>query len=238
MSNICNDCGDEYQRIGQHWAMSSCEPLQLSDEQKQIVTGLMMGDGTISRSNKGTCRIEANMISKEYLEYLDSQFPLYGSGVRLVNSAEENAKRDRESGFNPSAEADDYSDTYRWTTVTSTTFDAFGDWYDSGEKVWPSDIELTPTVLKHLYCGDGYYRDDDRHDNITISMNNEKGAKEKVAQMFEDADLPVPRWVEYSERGRDDCTARFSKDESTELLEYMGEPLPGFEYKWPTSFRF
>ena len=29
------------------------------------------------------------------------------------------------------------------------------------------------------------------------------------------------------------CNARWTVDESKELFDYMGDPLPGFEYKWP-----
>jgi len=234
MSNICPDCGGTYQRIAQHWSLSSCQSPELSDEQYEILVGLLMGDGTVGFSTKGTPRIEVNMITEEYLHHLDSKFPVYGKGVRLVNSAEENARRDRESGFNPSADLSNYSNTYRWSTMMSDVFSDFGDWYSSGEKVWPSDISLTPMTLKHLYCCDGYYRNTDTHDYITIAMNNERGNLSKVEQMFADSGLPAPTWQNYDNGDRNDCTARFTKSQSLTLWEYMGEPLPGFEYKWPT----
>lgn len=234
MSYICHDCGNEYQRIGQHWSLSSCQYPDLSVEQEEALVGLMMGDGTLAHSDKGTPRIQANMTNVEYLQYLDTLFPLLSSGVRQVNTAEENARRDKETGFNPSASADNYSDTYRWSTVTAETFDMFTDWYVSGEKVWP-ERAFTPTSLKHLYCCDGYRHDSQSHDNITISMNNESDSTEKVEQMFVSADLPNPSWQVYDKNGRTDVTARFTKSDSEHLWDYMGEPLPGFEYKWPTS---
>lgn len=231
MSYECYDCGETYQRIGQHWALGSCEPPDLSDKQTEILVGLMMGDGTINRSSKGTIRIEANMTESEYLYYLDSKFPHLSAGVHCVNTADENARRDRESGFNPSAKADDYSNTYRWKTVTALTFNMFDNWYDSGEKVWP-ERPFTPTSLKHLYCCDGYRHTSGSHDNITISMDNEIGESQKVDRMFEDAGLPTPSWQIYDTGDRTDCTARFTKDDSLTLWNYMGESLPGFSYKW------
>jgi hypothetical protein len=232
MSYECPDCGDEFSRLGQHWAMGLCQPPELSDYQKEVLTGLLMGDGTVSQSAKGTVRIEANMVSDKYLMYLDDQFPVYGRGVRRVYTAEENAKRDRESGFNETATSDNYSDTYRWSTMMAPVFNEYADWYESGKKVWPN-TEFTSTILKHLYCCDGYRHDSSSHDNIIISMNNEVSNTEKVESMFSRAGLPVPSWQIYEKNGRTDCSARFTKDESQQLWEYMGEPLPGFEYKWP-----
>lgn len=232
MSTTCNECGNEYVRIARHWLGSSCEPPPLSDKQQDVLTGLMMGDGTIGRSSAGTPRIEVNMITPEYLHYLDNMFPILGRGVRLVNSAKENAERDSNSGFNDTASEENYSDTHRWQTVSYKIFDQFDDWYTSGTKVWPK-VDLTPTVLKHLYCCDGYRHDSGSHNNVTISMNNEIDNTDKVDKMFQDADLPAPSWQIYEKNGRDDCSARFTKSDSLKLWNYMGEPLPGFEYKWP-----
>jgi len=236
MSYICPDCENEYQRIGQHWSLGSCQYPELSGEQEEILVGLMMGDGTLARSQKGTPRIQANMTNVDYLNHIDSKFPNLSAGVTQVYTAEENALRDRESGFNPDASADDYSDTYRWSTVTADTFDMFTDWYQNGDKLWP-ERPFTETSLKHLYCCDGYRHDSGSHNNITIAMNNESDNTDKIDRMFEDAGLPTPSWQVYEKNGRTDVTARFTKADSRLLWDYMGEPLPGFDYKWPTSAR-
>lgn len=237
MPTTCSGCGNEYTRVAQHWQLSSCEPAELSDDQLEILTGLLMGDGTIGSGSSESIRIEANMTNEQYLEYLDRQFPLYGNGVMLKNTSEENVQRDRESGFNESADPSNYSDTYTWRTMVCPVFDRFQSWYGSKGKQWPDDLELTPIVLKHWYCCDGYRHDSESHDNITISMNNERRRRDSIEKLFENANLPVPTW-QINDRGDFvDCVARFTKPQSIELWKYMGEPLPGFEYKWSTSDR-
>jgi len=70
-------------------------------------------------------------------------------------------------------------------------------------------------------------------------MANEIENTEKVGQMFENVGLPSPSNYNISERkdGSETCNAQFTVDQSKELWEYMGEPLPDFEYKWPRRFR-
>ena len=71
-------------------------------------------------------------------------------------------------------------------------------------------------------------------------FSGEIGAKlhndnlEKVEKMFERAYLPPPSYWDIRERdsGQIDCSAYWTQKESKILFQYMGEPLPGFQYKW------
>jgi len=118
----------------------------------------------------------------------------------------------------------------------------FYEWYESGSKVWPADIELTPTVLKHWYCGDGSLRNGKSPTIVTV---NEFGSEEKIASMLSRRGLPVPNWrkrgQEYTYNGKtSDRTALFAywpASVSDGFWEYIGDPLPGFEYKWPEEYR-
>jgi len=100
--------------------------------------------------------------------------------------------------------------------------------------VWPEKIELTPTVLKHWYCGDGNWNNGSCNNSIQISMANEKENTDKITQMFINVGLPAPS--NYNISGKR-CAAQFTVEQSKELWEYMGEPLPDFEYKWPEQYR-
>jgi len=119
MGDFCQQCGNEYQRIGTHWSHpnSSCSHPSFTDHQQEIITGLLMGDGSIDNSRKNP-RIETQMISPNYLEYIADEFGVLGSEVSLAMTAAENAKAKRDSGFSPNANAENYSDVYRWCSMS------------------------------------------------------------------------------------------------------------------------
>lgn len=70
-------------------------------------------------------------------------------------------------------------------------------------------------------------------------MSNEFEHTDKIDVIFGNVGLPSPNnYVMYERKdGSIDCTAHFTVDQSEELWDYMGEPVPGFEYKWPESFK-
>jgi hypothetical protein len=202
-----------------------------------MVTGILMGDGSINRHRKNPY-IQIGMISPNYLKYVAQQFGVLGSDVKIYRTAEELAKENRDSGFHPNADADDYSDMYRWQSMRHPELSEFADWYSNGEKVWPEDIELTPTVLKHWYCGDGSWSNSSSANYIQIAMANEIKNTDKVDEIFKKSGLPSPNNYGIGKNQNENkiCNALFTVEQSKELWEYMGEPLPDFEYKWPDRY--
>jgi len=150
-----------------------------------------MGDGNINRGGKNP-RLEVEMVSKNYLQYISDVFGILGGEVRLTHTAAESAKDVRQSGLGPNAKKENYSDVYRWRSISHPEMHKFASWYKSGEKVWPKDINLTPTVLKHWYCGDGHWHNSNSKNHIKIAMSNEADETKKVSRMFESAGLPSP----------------------------------------------
>jgi hypothetical protein len=118
---------------------------------------------------------------------------------------------------------------YHWQTRNHPDFSTFRDWYGSGAKVFPEDIRLTPTVLKHWYVCDGNLAKSESYPYIRIGISNEKDNKEKIEGYFENAGLPRPQWYTKGETGHQ---LSFTVEESLEIFDYIGGPLPGFEYKW------
>jgi hypothetical protein len=234
----CPQCGDEYDYIGNHWSLSSCDYPTLSEKQKDAVTGLMMGDGSLDKTSKNP-RLVVQMTTPNYLRYLDDLFGPLSTHVHLSKSSEESAEISRDSGFSLNPNPKDYSDIYQWRTRSHPELFNF-DWYtgENGKKVWPESIKLTPMVLKHWYVGDGTWNNSSYRNYISISMSNERGNEDKIDSIFERSGIPKPSnyaWTE-NDNGDKGCIAQFTKSDSEVLWEFMGRPLPDFEYKWPQKF--
>lgn len=236
----CHNCGKERENLSRHWHLSSeCEYPKLTEQQKEIISGMLMGDGSLNFWNKDrNCRLEVKMVKQEFLDHLDNELGIFSNGVRLQSTGAEQASKSKEA-FGVEAEPDNYNDVYRFQTKSIPELNEFADWYTDDGKVWPEENILTPTVLKYWYASDGTLDNSAHHEHILISCVSERDNKQKVERYFEKADLPTPsRWNE-SERktGGWRSSIAFTKSDSRKLFEYMGEPLPGFEYKWPKDLR-
>jgi len=228
MTDICDECGEEFERIGQHWSSFQSHRPGLSEKSLEALTGVLMGDGCVNRSSKNP-QITINMTSPNYLEYLDNMFGAEGLGVKHVMTPEESAKSMRKSGFRPNAKAENYSDLYRLSTRCNPQLSQFESWY-SPEKEWPESIDLTPTVLKNWFVCDGYWANYDTKNLIAIAAFNERNNKKKIESYFRSVGLPTPdKW--HGEEKQ--CYMRWNVDNTQTLFDYMGEPLPDFEYKFP-----
>jgi hypothetical protein len=233
----CPECSEEYKSLGKHWYYSPSHRPELTQKQLEITAGLLMGDGHINKRKENSL-LKTQMVNKKYLEYIDNIFGCLSTGVCLKEKAVDRAKKNRDSGFHPNAKEENYSDIYMWNSRVHPKFNEFRDWYASGEKVWPEEIKLTPTVLKHWYVGDGNYDNSGSNNSMSIAMNNEVENTEKVSQYFTNIGLPEPSNynIRDGEYGKS-CEARWTKEDSYTLWDYMGEPLPDFEYKWPEEYR-
>lgn len=231
----CHECGEDFKSVGAHWAISSCDYPRITPRQEEILIGNLMGDGTINRGSTNPA-FQVKMIKKEYLEYLHNVFGIMSRGVTKARTAEECALENKQRSFTTAVHEEKYSDQYIWSTRTHPLFNGFSYWYRSGEKIFPDDIFLSPTVLRHWFVCDGSYQK--VNSQIQISMANEIENKQKIENYFEKVDLPTPNnWVEYkNSTGITACTACWNKDESNKLFEYMRYSIPGFKYKFPESY--
>ena len=224
----CPDCREEFNKLGNHWQWNPEHRPELTEEQKEVITGLLMGDGSIvNRDNNGYFVVE--MIKKEFLEYLTEIFPIIGKGVKKVSTAEEKAKARIMRG-DENVNISNHNDIYMFSTCTLPDFKQFSDWYEGGEKEWPDDIDLTPTILKYWYVSDGTYaRPESDASYISISAVKEKDNANKITNYFEQKGFNIS----YFNRSSGNFNIIFDPDTTSEIFEYMGKPLPGFEYKWP-----
>lgn len=228
----CPVCDGEFISIGNHWTHNPDHRPRLTQRQKEITVGILMSDGCINRESKKKPRLQVYMTNEKYLEYLDNVFGILSTGVYDHITAEKLCK----SNHSFSTDIENTSDVYRCETRGHPQFEEFADWYSTGEKVFPSNIDLTGRVLKHWYCGDGSLDQNKENISIRISCCNENGNEEKLQEYFAHKGFSVSNFNHGKrENGSVKMSLQFTDEISREIFEYMGEPLPGFEYKWPDN---
>ena len=215
MEEQCPSCGKKYKSLGSHWSYNPSHRPPLSTKQKEIASGLIMGDGYISSQSKNPF-LDVSMVNKKYLEYLDNIFGIFSKGVKL-HRKEKDFKDDWK-----------HQDIYRFRTSTHPGFNFLYNWYKTGQKKIDKNFSLSPTILKHWYVGDGNLQ---RNNRIRIATVNEINSKKKIEKIFLRSGLPEP---DYWWEGKGSYMAWNEKGTKV-LFNYMGNPLPGFEYKFPTG---
>ncbi len=214
MSDFCYSCGRSYERLSTHWNTSkNCDYPELKDYEHQIITGSLMGDGCLSQQSCSYPRLQVVMTNKDYLMFLEKELSRICNDTRLHRSAEQLAQQ---KSSDPSL----YNDAYILSTRTLPDLSEYESWYDSGEKLFPNDLKITPVVFSHWYAGDGSR---DRTKSIIHSVN-EKENFSKINKMFNKSVLPSP------DRFGDEQIV-WNKESSEKLLS-MTPVMPGFEHKW------
>lgn len=222
------ECSNLYSNLGRHWDLNPAHYPNIEDRQYEVLTGLLMGDGSLNSYGKNSYFV-CNMITKEFLEWLDDEMGVLGTGVQLKNTSKEQAEWSRRSGNNPDALKENYNPIYTWNSRCHRGFNKYQKWYESGNKKYPVDLVLTPLVLSVWFCGDGsLVKRDGVRPHIQISCSNELGASDgrsKIVDLF--SDIPVSPKFDFQ-------IFRFGVDDSEWLWDWMEGPLPGFRYKWPS----
>lgn len=221
----CPSCGNKYDSLGQHWRMNSECRKTISSDTKKILTGILMGDGSITGKDSGNPSMKIEMKNREYLQFLIESTDWIFTGKM----------------------SDNISDSYTIQTICHPDMEEYADWYSSGEKVFPDDINLTPDVLKHWYVCDGSLNragGNVGNPRIILYMSNEYKNTDKIDSYFKSAGLPTPsnyvtreRERHYNDETYIACSAQFTVDASKELWEYMGEAPDGFDRKWPKNLK-
>jgi len=195
-----------------------------------MVLGLLMGDGSIPVQSDGSNGVfHVPMVNRQFLEWYDHQMGLFTTGVSLKKTAEELAENNRESGFSPNAKAENYHDMYTVWSRSHPYFSRLRSWYASGTKRIPENFELTSKIAKFWYISDGYLDvDQNRTPRAAIRTRTESDRFKFLLDLFREHGFD-PNF----RRG----TVRFSRDETPRFLNWMGNPPPGFEYKWVLDSR-
>jgi hypothetical protein len=217
---ICRSCGEEKERLGQHFAMSDCG---YPDIDREIVDGLLLGDGDIPHKNKNAY-LRVRNTNKEWLNQLSSTIP-ESYGPALSRTAEEVAKMNEDSGFSKNVELSRYNDVYRWQTASNEKLNKHRErWWKTGEKRVPDDLELTPIVVRHWMAGDGNLNwSGDCFASVRFGRMDERD-DEKLISLFEDVGIE-------SVKRNGNHISVYSQD-ARDLLDWSTPEPDGMEYKW------
>ena len=195
--------------------------ISLSDEQRQIIKGLLMGDGCITRRNSNSINptFRITMANEKFINWLYEKLKPIASGVV------------RRKGK--------YADTLENTQYTVNTyshklFSNFANWYVNGQKRWPLSEEFTELELKMLYVTDGSIVNENvESPSIKISAINESDRRSQVLEMFErDFGIEI-NWHKSSKHVRGNI---YIPSEYCNIMWEQNAP-PGFKYKWPKEYR-
>jgi len=221
--NKCKQCGKKFKNISLHWASNkNCDYRPLTNRQKEISKGMLMGDAYINIQSGANGMLRAKMINKNFLQWLDKELEPFSSNLETYMTAQESFDSASERFENSVTSVDNYSEIYEYRSCRHPYFTELRDWYKDGKKRFPENIELTPLSAKILMCCDGRVS----HKNgkrVNIYSVNEKDRPEYLKSLLDQFN---PVWVESS------SSIRIGASDYDEFFEWVGQPLPGFEYKW------
>lgn len=219
----CSNCGGEFINMGQHWKSINCEYPGLSDYQKDLLRGILMSDASVQFSENN--RLIIKMTTKDFLEWLTEQLKqICHSKYPILYQTSAEAKENARKAFGDAVREDsEYKEKYQILTRSHPFINTFDEWYKTGEKRYPlDDLDLTPSVAKMWYCGDGGL--DRTKGRSYIACTNEKDRIDDVADLIREQGFDVNTTKNGS--------IRIPPCNTPEFLDWMGEAPPDFEYKW------
>lgn len=198
----CPNCGESYESLGRHWA--TCGYPELSDKQKEIMVGCLMGDGTIDNRDRDHPRFTLVNTNPDYARHVWEKLQPFATFT----------------SYSPKRE--NRSRNYK-VRVTHPWVSTLAEWYGGDGKRFPN-VDLSPTVLKHWYCCDGSKQVNSAGgERFQIGAANEEDRPDHILYLFKDTPVDV------SMSGHD----IYCSYNDTTPWEYMGEPPEGMGFKWP-----
>jgi len=231
--SVCPECGKTFDEVVLHWTMSStCDHPPFDQRQKELLKGLVMGDGSMRYRSKGrNARMRVSSTNETWLRWLRSQFGAFGAEVVLAESGDEVGARARNHPkFDDSGGEWEYSDIYSFDVRAHPYLTRMRErWYSDGQIRYPDDLTLTPVAAKAWYCSDGGLSWSDReHAHAAFGTHNEADRPQYLCNLFREHGFD-PAWSE--------PLIRFTTAETVKLLDWMGVAPAGFEYKWENNSR-
>jgi len=212
MSRTCHSCGSEYKNLSSHWTRSDCDYPDLDPWKIETIQGMLLGDGCITHGPKNAYFV-TSMTNKAFLEHINNELGWLTDSVNLYDSQQTGS-----------------SELYRLQTMAAPHFNTMRErWYSDGEKTIPKS-RLTKREVKLWYVCDGCMawgprvkRASPRFTIVTLDDD-----REVLINTLEEQGIEVTNRSE---------SVSITADSTDRFLEWIGDPLPGFEYKWVNNDR-
>jgi hypothetical protein len=182
-----------------------------------------MGDATVEdRGSAGRLTIEVT--NKEFLDWVDRELGILSLGVKSYQSSADQTERVDVVGNQKVKEHHNFNRTYELKSRSHPFFKELYSWYGEDGKRFPENLELTPLKAKMWYCCDGsLVRSDSQRPHARFYTKNEDDRLDTLTSYFRDKGLDAREYV---------GAVGFTADGTEELLDWMGNPPSGMQYKW------
>lgn len=224
----CQSCGERFNMLSMHWRRGGCEYPKPTEQQRDLLAGLLLGDADIdARSDVSSLRVR--MTNKDFLMWLSERFPELSIGLFFESDGVAESQRAAKNGFgNPGYQ---FKDMYGIRFWANPYFNELRDrWYSGSTKIYPTDIEFSKDTVRMWYvCDGGLSWNDTGCPRVHITAINEHNRMEWLLDMFDSLGFEV--------KSPSSGVIRFPASSTRELLDWMGSPPSGFEYKWETYSR-
>lgn len=189
-----------------------------------------MGDGSLKHNSDeeqrfGNQSIEVVSINKKFIDHLYAEYYPFFTEPSIRRSAKESAHQAMASDVVSSPDDSVFRTQYRVVSRALPFFNRYDSWKRSGQKRWPNDIEFTPDRLKYLYVADGglSWNKKTNSSRSQITSSNEPEQLERLSEYLKSIGVDCSVY---------DDRIMMKPSSTDKFLNYLGEPVPGFEYKW------
>jgi len=209
--NTCKSCGKDFKKISLHWASSDCRYPKLDKDTESVIKGLLAGDATIGKDG----RLSVYTTNPIFAEFIYRQLISIVPVTVSIRDADSNELMKREL----------FELTLPKHKFTKKLRD---DWYNP--KKIPKNTVVDKLFTKYWYVCDGNLNSK-YEASITTSSKNIEFVEKSFNQLPFEYKIKNIGTTELSNNDR--YRIYISSRENVEkFLNYLGEPVPGFEYKW------
>lgn len=208
----CPECGDEKERIAQHWAMSSCGYPDVSDEQRAVLDGLVLSGATIT-GNGSNRHLTVGTTNEHLAAWTADRLGWLCHGVRT-----ESHDGDRE-------------DVYRVRTPAHPAINRYERWAklpENSGRAPPERFALEPDAARVWWAYAGGLEWPGAYDSTreaVFSADRDERA-EWIVRVLDRAGFD-PSYM--------DRRVKLPPRDTTDFLEWIGAPVSGVQHKWEDS---
>lgn len=128
-----------------------------------------------------------------------------------------------QDGLGRNTQPEDCLDYYQLNTRTHSDFNVFRTWRESCGTVFPRDLSVTPVTLKSWYVSDGGLQWSSDTSIVKFTSKNESGRPEAIIGSLEKHGFSASNSGEIF---------YLKTNDTKHFFDLIGDPVPGFEYKW------